>query len=247
LQATVPEREVPLHTHEMPHLILVTAGMYVTEARNQSGVCSAGTLIFNPAGTTHRDCFRSLTGEFLSISPGPEMARLLERASPVPLIVAGQGTRGANEALIVDRIVQEMHQTPSSAVGVLEALGLELVALLSAIGGDPSHHIPSWLQSAREMIEDCFEQELSLAELATAVGVHPVYLARAYRRHFQCSPGEHLRRCRLLRVRGLLAQTDLPLVEVALESGFSDQSQMTRWFSESFGVSPGRYRRLHRA
>lgn len=57
LQATVPDRQVPRHTHETPHLILVTGGAYRTEARNQRGICSPGTLIFNPAGTTHRGRF----------------------------------------------------------------------------------------------------------------------------------------------------------------------------------------------
>ena len=247
LQATVPEAQVPLHTHEMPHFILVTAGKYITAARNQSGICSAGTLIFNPAGTTHRDCFRSRRGKFLSISPGPETSHLLERASPVPMIVAGHGKPMPDVPLLSDRVVRELRRADSPETSVLEALGLELVGLVSAVGLDPSRYVPGWLRAAWEMIEDCFDRELSMAELAACVGVHPVYLARAYRRHFACSPGEHLRRCRLARVRGLLAQTDLPLVEVALESGFSDQSQMTRLFSESFAVSPGQYRRLYRA
>src|SRR5579872_5229961 len=93
LQATVPERKVPRHTHDSSHFILVTRGVYRTEARNQKGLCSAGTLIFNPGGTTHRDCFRSDRGEFLSISPGLETSTLLEQASSVPLIIGGPAFR----------------------------------------------------------------------------------------------------------------------------------------------------------
>ncbi len=219
-------------------------GTYVTEARNQDGLCSSGTLIFNPGGTTHRDCFRSARGRFLSISPGPDPSRLLERGSPTPLVISA-GTRLAPEAaLIGDRIVQEFSRSEPSSLAA-ETLGLELVGLLS--GFEPrSATVPSWLQTAREMIEDCFDRDLTISELAASVDVHPVYLARAYRRHFRCSPSEYLQGCRLLRVRGLLIQTDLPLVDIALQSGFSDQSQMTRSFSERFGVSPGRYRRAWR-
>ena len=247
LQATVPEREVPRHTHDSSHFILVTRGLYRTEARNQKGICSAGTLIFNPRGTTHRDCFRSDRGEFLSISPGLEASTLLEPASSVPLIIGGPNFRMDADPWVADRIVTEFHHSTNSSAMALESLGLELVGLLLQQVRSASAFIPSWLVRSREMIEDCFASQLTVAELAVTAGVHPVYLARAYRRHFGCSPGEYMRRCRLLHVHRLLANSDLPLVEVALRTGFSDQSQMTKCFTSMFGISPGRYRRLRRS
>jgi AraC family transcriptional regulator len=243
LQATVPDRQVPRHRHETAHLILVTEGAYVTEARNQKGACSSGTLIFNPEGTTHRDCFRSRIGKFLSISPAPDSAQLLRRAAPVPLIVGGHGFETLDDPLIGDRIVSELRLGSEASTVVLEGLGLELLGLLSETQERTRAPIaPTWLLRAKEMIEDCAASDLSVAQLALCSGVHPVYLARAYRRYFGCSPGEYLRRCRLLRVQGLLSRTDLPLTEIALQCGFSDQSQMTRSFSKSFGTPPARYR-----
>ena len=247
LQATVPERQVPRHTHDTPHFILVTGGVYRTEARNQNGECFAGTLIFNPGGTTHRDCFHSTKGKFLSISLGLDPSRLLNRASPVPLIVGGPNFRVSENPYIGDQIVRELRLGLETSSIALEDLGLELVGLLSEIEKSTAAlSAPPWLLQAKEMIEDCADGDLSVAKLALSTGVHSVYLARAYRRHFGCSPGEHLRRCRLLRVQELLARTNLPLVEVALRCGFSDQSQMTRSFSAIFGVPPARYRLLRR-
>jgi AraC family transcriptional regulator len=245
LEATVPERQVPRHTHETPHFILVTSGVYVTEARNQNGVCSRRTLIFNPAGTTHRDCFRSRKGTFLSISPGAYISRMLDSASPVPLIVDGAGSSA--QALLGDQIVRELRLGLRPSSMVLEGLGLELIGLLTGIEERASaRNAPRWLLQVKEMIEDCAEGDLSIAELAVSAGVHPVYLARAYRRCFRCSPGEYLRRCRLLRVQRLLSRTEIPLAQIALQCGFSDQSQMTRSFSRSFGMPPARYRWLRR-
>jgi len=243
--ATVPERQVPRHTHETPHFILITQGIYLTEARNQSGLCSPGTFIFNPGGITHRDCFRSEKGKFLSISAGPSVSRLLDRASPVPVMVAGPGIRESEEPLIGNRILRELRRGLESSTLILEELALELIGLLSGIEERTAARMaPRWLMLAKEMVEDCAAGDLRIADLATAVAVHPVYLARAYRRHFGYSPGEHLRRNRLLRAQGLLADTDMPLAELALECGFSDQSQMTRSFSSYFGMPPARYRRL---
>ena len=247
VQATVPERKVPRHRHEAPHFILVTEGMYATEARNQKALCAPGALIFNPGDTTHRDCFRSKKGKFLSISPGPSASLLLDRASPVPLIIEGEGFRLLDDRPIGDRIVRELQLKAKLSSQVLEGLGLELLGHLARLEERAaSRFAPTWLLQAREMIEDCCEHDVTIAELAALAGVHPVYLARAHRRYFGCSPGEYLRLCRQLQVRGLVSGTDLPLVDVALRCGFSDQSQMTRSFTSSFGIPPGRYRRLRR-
>jgi AraC family transcriptional regulator len=252
LQATVPEPQVPRHTHETPHFILITQGVYQTEARNQPGVCSPGTLIFNPAGTTHRDCFRSTRGRFLSICPGAEAARMLGQTSPLPRVVGGVGLHGSNDPLIDDRmigdrIVHELRCGLPSSTMVLECLGLELIGGLAHLGErSGSRTAPGWLMQARELIDDRVCDDLSITDVATSAGVHPVYLARAFRRYFQCSPGEYLRRRRLHRVQQLLFGTDLPLAQIALQCGFSDQSQMTRAFSSTFGMPPARYRWLHR-
>jgi|SRR5579863_3156351 len=247
LTATVPEPQVPRHTHNVPHFILITGGEYVTEARRQKGICSTGTLIFNPAGTTHRDRFRSDRGSFLSISPGKGIMRCLEAASPVPLIVEGKELSAIGHSPLADRIVGELRQRLPCSTMALEGLGLELAGLLAVAEERSLARVPPrWLMQVKERIEDCAATDLSIAELADGAEVHPVYLARAYRQYFASSPGEYLRRCRLLRVQALLSGSDLPLVQIALQCGFSDQSQMTRSFSTAFGIPPARYRRLRK-
>jgi AraC family transcriptional regulator len=244
LEATVPERQVPRHTHEAAHFILVLRGVYSTEARNQDGPCSSSTLIFNPAGTTHRDCFRSRNGRFLSITPSLKGSRLLDRSSPVAQVVAGGSVRSLEGKLITGAIAREFARDKHPSSIVLEGLGLELIGqLLGLEDCTESRCIPDWLLRTKEMIEDCAGSEITIAGLAATVAVHPVYLARAFRKHFGNSPGEYLRRRRLLRVRRLLLDTHLPLVEVALQCGFSDQSRMTHAFTSEFGIAPGRYRR----
>ena len=246
LKAVIPERQVPKHTHETPHFILVTEGVYVTEARNQPGVCQAGSLIFNPGGTIHRDCFRSKKGKFVSISLNPEQSWLLSQASPASRLISDGGipAPGGHEQ-IGDRITRELRAALPFSPAVLEGLGLELVALVMEIEERTiSQAAPNWLLRVREMIRDGFDEEFRMEGLASCAGVHPVYLARAYRRHFGCSPGEYLRRCRLLQVRELLTSSDLSMVEIALQCGFSDQSQMTRLFSKTFGAPPARFRRV---
>jgi len=74
--------------------------------------------------------------------------------------------------------------------------------------------------------------------------VHRVYLARTFRRHFGCTPGEFARFRRLERSLALLLGTRCSLAEVALRSGFVDQSQFSKAFTRCLGLPPGEYRTL---
>jgi AraC family transcriptional regulator len=60
------------------------------------------------------------------------------------------------------------------------------------------------------------------------------------------SYGEMVRRLRLDRARRLLSETELPLAEVALESGYCDQSHLTRTFRAELETTPAAFRRSRR-
>jgi AraC-like DNA-binding protein len=71
-----------------------------------------------------------------------------------------------------------------------------------------------------------------------AVGVHPVYLASAFRRHYRCSIGEYKRRLRVEFICGEIARSDAPLSQVALAAGYSDQAHFSRSFKRFAGMTP---------
>lgn len=237
-EALVPDREVPQHTHDEAHFVLVVRGTYITEASNRPGQGGAGTLIFNPAGTTHRDRFGADLGRFFTISVAPGMASHLARLNPVstsltaPHVVAA-AARAHGEFV---------RQTAFSDV-ILEGLGLELTARVAQWRDLQDRNPPRWLCTVRDSIYDRCTAKLTVRQLAAEARIHPIHLARCFRRYFGCSPGEYLRRCRMDVVRKLLVTTELPLAELALEAGFNDQSQLTNAFRQAMGITPGHYRR----
>ena len=83
-----------------------------------------------------------------------------------------------------------------------------------------------------------------MGDLAAEAGIHPVYLARAFRQRYGSSPAEYARRLRVEAARELLARCDLSLAQVAVEAGFSDQSHLSHQFRRVVGMSPGRYREV---
>lgn len=236
LQPTVPEHEVETHTHADAHFVLVLAGKYVSSARGMPAVCLHPVLVYNPPGTTHRDCFRGLEGRFFTLSIPAES--LVGRTLPATAVRAGavaeQRIREVRDELARWDDVSTL-AVETGIEAVLDGLQRRIVD-----GGDG----PAWLSRAHERLRDDCAHPPRIEELAKLSGVHPVAFARAFRRRYGCSPGEYLRECRLDRAVDLLRRHPrLALGDVAARAGYADQAHFNRAFRDAFGHAPGTFRR----
>lgn len=93
----------------------------------------------------------------------------------------------------------------------------------------------------RELIHDRFLDEPAPEELATVAGTSRFAVYRAFRAQYGMAPSDYQRQLRLREARRLIA-AGIPLGQVAAETGFADQSHLTRWFTRYFGLTPGAYR-----
>src|SRR6266446_2017321 len=101
---------------------------------------------------------------------------------------------------------------------------------------------PRALRRVREFIEAHLEENIGVQVLASTAGLSMCHFARAFKRSEGVTPHNYLVQRRVRRAKDLLAATDLPLSEIALASGFSDQSHCARRFREHVGVTPSSYR-----
>ena len=69
-----------------------------------------------------------------------------------------------------------------------------------------------------------------------------MHLARAFRKHFGCTPGEYVRHLRIEFASRELSKSDTPLVEIALAAGFAHQSHFSRIFKRQTGMTPSAFR-----
>jgi AraC family transcriptional regulator len=102
------------------------------------------------------------------------------------------------------------------------------------------------LRSIEEYIDLHLEKDLSVEELASHLGISPSYFTRSFRSSVGLAPHAYVMRRRLLRAQELLASTDLPLIDIALATGFADQSHFCRRFHQMTGVPPRVFRLQHR-
>ena len=149
--------------------------------------------------------------------------------------------RAASSTALGWRMATELGAPDSSWSLALEGLALQFVAAMSRVSVEPAG---AWLATVRELLHDRSPEQVSLGELAAAVGRHPTHIARAFRKEYGVSVGEYARRLRLDWATTRLACHELPLARLAAEAGFADQSHFTRAFSRHTGLTPGRYRRL---
>lgn len=235
--------DVPLHTHENAHFLFVVKGEYEAMLKDKKQSFSASSMLYYPAGTTHRDRFYT-EGErrFMTVSLTSETNRkLLEE---INFIDYSTDFNCAEILRLGKKICRELQTPDSLSPIVLDAMANELL-VYSARNSDKSEKPPAWLRKARELINDCCTEAITIAEIAAAVGVHSIHLARTFRRHFNCSPGEYLRKCRIELAADLLLNSKKSLVDIALTTGFTDQSQFTQSFKQNTGMTPAKFRRIH--
>lgn len=239
LEATKRADDVDEHSHDDAHFVLATHGRYITTAAGPE--TEGPVLVYNPPGVVHRDRFVDGGGCFLAVSFDPGDWRALAAAGRGAAIDALRltGPAARRAALRLTRSLLTRDTEPLS----LEGLSLELAAQAITPARE-SDKRPSWLERAETYLADTFEQPINVADLAAVAGVHPVHLARGYRRWLGAAPGDRLRTRRLERAADLLMRSRDPIGEIALASGFCDQSHLNRQFVRAYGVTPGEFARL---
>jgi AraC-like DNA-binding protein len=131
------------------------------------------------------------------------------------------------------------HVTLALATHIAQAYGSMRPRTRPVTGG-----LAPWqARRAKEILSANLDGSLSLADVASECGLSVSHFARAFRVTVGVAPHRWLLGRRLERARTLLAHEQMSLLDVALASGFADQSHFTRIFSREMGTSPGAWRR----
>jgi AraC family transcriptional regulator len=239
-----PGRRVPRHTHVHARLVLILSGS-ITEIRgDESATHAPSTLLFRRADEPHAYVVGPSGATCLVVDI--EQAWLGRVREQAPVLAASAAFRGGFIVHLAHRLHGEFRlrdevsrlAIQSLALGVL-AEASRCVARLRAsrFGGQA----PLWLRQARALIDLHFAQPLLLTTVAERVGVHPVHLARTFRRCYQTTFAGYLRQLRIEFARREL-NGSASLSAIASAAGFCDQSHFSRSFKQYTGMTPAEYR-----
>ncbi|MFP8833113.1 helix-turn-helix domain-containing protein [Hydrogenophaga sp. XSHU_21] len=206
-------------------------------------------------------------GQIVTVNPGevhdgvplggqPRRWRMVHLAPDTVAALVGDGDHEFTRPVIDDPLLQRavarlFGQWPAVSEGgpaeesgsweeaLTEVCGLLLVrhGLRRVTEGEDAR-----LAWVRECLLDRLDQPPTLDELARLAGLTRFQLVRRFARAHGLPPFAWLQQHRLSRARALMDQ-GLPLSEVALACGYTDQSHLNRHFMRSFGFTPGAWKR----
>lgn len=188
-------------------------------------------------------------------------ARAASAAHPVSVAdlpavaIACIGVGAEREALarrLVERLLEALDSlsTPSTeriAETIQRSLAAELSDLHTALP------VPACRQAAglgraelvriTDYIDRNIDRSIELVQLAALIKVSRFHFSRLFKRSTGTTALAYVEARRILHAQRLLAETDLPIAEVALMTGFADQSHFTRRFRERLGSTPAAFAR----
>jgi AraC family transcriptional regulator len=232
---------LPPHAHERSYFCFVLHGAYTERYGRREILCKPSTVTFRASDEPHEALLHDVDSRVFVVEISPRWIETL-RADSLSLSSAYEFCGGTAPRLCAS-LNREFHKTDSAAKLAIEGLAIELLAEASRQPDKKVGTTPRWLKQAREMIIDHFPETLQLTQIAAAVGVHPVYLATAFRERFGVTIGEFVRKLRIEHACDELVKGDLPLATIASQAGFVDQSHFSKLFKLYVGTTPAKYRR----
>lgn len=98
------------------------------------------------------------------------------------------------------------------------------------------------IERAISRIQDEFDRNLDMKRLAQELSVSYSWFRHTFATHTGLSPHQYLLELRLVRARSLLAETELPVKEIALQTGFEDELYFSRLFRQKLNLTPTQWR-----
>jgi AraC family transcriptional regulator, transcriptional activator of pobA len=237
------------HIHDFPALwyvpatglVIVAAAGEVIDPAEAGDLATGVAVFFDPAalgeeGGSPRPAWRAhpLLFPFLHGQSGG----LLRLEVPVARRSPWSAAIGSIETELTGR--QQGYQ--QAALAHLTLLLIDLARLAADVVGDLRRSGEPLLAAVFEVIDRRHGEPLSLRDVARATGMTPGHLTTVVRRRTGRTVQEWIIERRMATARGLLAETDLPIAEVARRVGISDPGYFTRLFSRAHGVPPREWR-----
>jgi AraC family transcriptional regulator len=121
------------------------------------------------------------------------------------------------------------------------------VSVCPAFTASPRGLDPHQLRLVTETIFQKIGEPISVTALSSVAGLSRSHFSHAFRATIGRTPHAHIVRTRIERAMELMTGTALPLSEIALATGFSDQAHFSNRFRRVAGMTPSQWRKAQRS
>lgn len=232
---------MPAHSHDPAALSFVLAGGYAEKTGARERECTPLSLVFHPRGESHSVVFHQAGVRIFRVELGEQWPTRLQHF--LPMFDEPAEFNGGVLAFLMMRLYGEIQRDDCWSALSAEGLMLEVMAELGrATEVLNAAARPHWIEEVREILSSRLAATPSLADLAASVNVHPVHLAREFRKRLGCTIGEYVRRLRIEQACAALTTSNAPMSDIALAAGFYDQSHFSNTFKKLTGLTPAAWR-----
>ncbi|WP_026652606.1 AraC family transcriptional regulator [Butyrivibrio proteoclasticus] len=259
--------EYPIHWHNEVELILPLSGSLKLKFHNDTSsviTCNPGDIMLVAPGTLH---------EYLSVAPGGEKLILLfdianysQVSSLIPLLQTlppyvhikqdeypVETARLQNYFWEIDRLYGESDEFLQVSVYSLVTLILAQIGSMhlgekpkTDDAPDPQRKNIDKLVSVTNYIDAHRSDDLTVEQLAEIAGFSKFHFERLFKSYMGISCYQYITKRRVLMAQELLGDTDLSVMDIALQSGFFSLSTFNRVFKDINKCSPTEFRKLYR-
>lgn len=237
-----PQFSIGPHMHERASVNIVLGGVYRETFRRETASFGPDTFLGKPAGEVHSNDFGPTGARCLLIETADE--RMIDSFSDLlrqPVACSARPSVAHSAAVSAELGSRD----PLTALSV-ESRIVQLLVVQSRDARRIYRSESGWMKRTLELLHCDPPCTLSLSQLAVAAGVHPVHLARTFKRTQGVTVGAYARRLRIDRAIALLGTSHGRLSEIAAEAGFYDQSHMGRLVKRATGRTPAELRASRR-
>ena len=226
------------HYHENLHICFVFQGGKAETRNSTKYTEKGGSIFFYHSEETHR----WISPQPISKSANIEIGNHFLKKYSFKEYEIKEAIQSRHDAKILFlKLQNELLENDSTSIPSIQSLLLEL---LSTPKNKTFTNLPIWVLQLREILNDHWDKEISLLEIAQLLQVHPVTISKNFRKYFSCTLGEYRRSLKIERSIDLIKNSKESLSEIAYKCGFADQSHFIRNFKTKTGFLPKAFRKL---
>ncbi len=227
------------HYHENPHISFIFEGEdYSESVHSSTNRAFKNGVTFYRSDEKHRWVKQSRFSKSANIELESDFYQKYDLSESQ---INNAITQNIDTKFLMLKIQQEILFKDSDSKASIQTLLFELI---SQSKNSYEYTIPVWVSNLNEILNDRWNENLSLKELANATGVHPITISKHFRKYFGCTLGEYMRKLKVNKSISLIKNSDLNLTDIAFRCGFADQSHFTRTFKNYTGLLPRDFRKF---